>query len=40
MSTNLEAIILMLNADVNIKLEKMLQNITNKRKMHKILENI
>ena len=40
MSTNLEAIILMLNADVNIKLEKMLQNITNKLKMHKILENI
>lgn len=40
MSTNLEAIILMLNADVNIKLGKMLQNITNKRKMHKILENI
>lgn len=39
MSANLETIILMLNADVNIKPDKMLQNITNKQKMYKILEN-
>lgn len=39
MSANLEAIILMLNVDVNIKPDKMLQNITNKRKIYKILEN-
>lgn len=39
MSANLEDIILTSKKSVNIKTEKMLQNITIKEKMDKILEN-
>lgn len=39
MSANLEDIILTLKKSVNIKMDKMLQNITIKAKMYKILEN-
>ena len=39
MSANLEAIILISKESVNIKMVKMLQNITIKTKTDKILEN-
>ena len=39
MNDNLEDIILTSKKSVNIKMEKMLQNITIKAKMDKILEN-
>lgn len=39
MSANLEDIILTSKESVNIKMEKVLQNITIKEKMDKILEN-
>lgn len=39
MSANLEDIILTSKKSVNIKMEKMLQNITIKAKIDKILEN-
>lgn len=39
MSANLEAIILISKESVNIKMTKMLQNITIKAKIDKILEN-